>query len=147
MAADRTATRRIAIAIVLVVALPFAVGFLSGFSYFVTGERVTPSWVHSTRIFLSWLTVIAVFTWFVAGNDGALVKRVAVVLIASWILSECLAAGSRVVISYVTDLDFGPIWTFRLTDASVEVLRALVGVAAGLAIRNTIMKSAAGVGH
>ena len=145
MAAKNNAAKRTVVAILLVVGLPFVVGILSGFSYFVTGERVTPSWVHSTRVLLSWLTVISAIAWFVAGNDKRLVRRMTVVVVASWLFSECLVAGARVVIFRVTDFD-GPIWSFEIADVGVMILRMILGVVLGLVIRSAITRSVAGVG-
>ena len=144
MVPNTNATRRIVIAVLLVVVLPFAVGVLSGLSYFVTGEPMMPSWVHSERVLLSWLTVIVASAWFVAGNDKQLLKRLTIVVIASWFLSECLGAGVIAVIFRFTKTDV-QISTFRLVDAGVMLLRALAGLAAGLGIRIVFMRSVTGM--
>ena len=119
----------------MAVALPQLAGFLSGFSYFVTGELVTPSWVHTTRIVVAWIAVITVFAWFVAGHEGSLVKHFTIVVVMTWLLSELLAAGTGVIISRFIDFEL-PIWPFRLQSVGVTLLRALAGLALGLGIRS-----------
>ena len=140
MAAKSSSFRRIVTAVVLVVALPQLVGFLSGFSYFVTGELVTPSWVHTTRIVVAWIAVITVFAWFVAGHEGSLVKHFTIVVVVTWLFSEFLTAGAGVITSRFIDFD-GPIWSFRLQSVGVTLLLALAGLAIGSGIRGRKLRT------
>ncbi len=137
MAARTSSFRRIVIAVSLAVALPFVVGVLSGFSYFITGESVTPSWVHTTRIVVAWVAVIAVFAWFVVRHEGPLMKQFTIVVVLTWLISELLAAGTGVIAAGFIDSD-GPVWAFRLQPVGVTLLRALAGLAIGLGIRRRI---------
>ena len=105
--------KRIATAVLLAVVLPAVVGFLSGFSGFVTGESVTPSWMHMARRVVAWIAVITVFAWFVAGHKDPFLKHFAIVVVMVWLFSEIFAAGTRVVISGFIDFET-PIWSFRI---------------------------------
>lgn len=140
MAARSSSFRQIVTAVLLAIALPQLAGFLSGFSYFVTGEVVTPSWVHTTRIVVAWIAVITVFAWFVAGHEGSLVKHFTIIVVIYWLLSELLAAGAGVIISRYIDFD-GPIWSFRLQSVGITLLRALAGLAIGLGIRGRMART------
>ena len=134
MAATPSSFRRIVTALLLAIALPQLVGFLSAFSYFVTGESVTPSWVHTTRISLGWIAVIIVFAWFVVRHEGALVKHFTIVVVLTWMCSELLFVLARVLLARTTTFE-GPIWEFRLQSVGFTLLRALVGFAIGSVIR------------
>ncbi len=140
MAAKSSSFRRIVTAVVVAIALPQLVGFLSGFSYFVTGELVTPSWVHTTRIVVAWIAVIAVFAWFVAGHEGSLVKHFTIVVVIYWLLCELLAAGAGVIISRFIDFEL-PIWSFQLQSVGVTLLSALAGLAIGSGIRGRKLRT------
>ena len=124
----------------MAIALPQLAGFLSGFSYFVTGESVTPSWVHTTRIVVAWIAVITVFAWFVAGHEGSLVKHFTIVVVIYWLLCELLAAGAVVIISRYIDFD-GPVWEFQLQSVGLTLLRALAGLAIGSGIRGRKLRT------
>ena len=93
-----------------------------------------PAWVHATRIAVTWLTVIAVFAWFVAGHGGALPGPYTIVVVLTWVLSELLAAGTFLFVARFVEID-GPGWTFRLQSVGVTLLRALAGLAVGAGIR------------
>ena len=122
----------------MAVALPELVGFLSAFSnfvsYFVTGESVTPFWVHPTRISAAWIAVVIVFAWFVARHEGPFVKHFTIVVVLTWMCSELLFTWASVVHARTTAFD-GPIWEFRLQSVGFALLRALTGLAIGLAMR------------
>jgi hypothetical protein len=134
MTARSSSFRRIVTAILLAVALPELLGFLSSFAFLVTGESVNPSWVHTARIGAAWIAVIAVFAWFVAGHKGSLAKHFTIVVIVTWLLSELLFAGLGVIISSFIDFE-APIWSFRLQSVGITLLRAFAGLAIGLGIR------------
>ena len=123
----------------MAIALPQLAGFLSGFSYFVTGEVVTPSWVHTTRIVVAWIAVITVFAWFVAGHEGSLVKHFTIVVVIYLLLTELLAVGAGVIISrYIPD---GPVYEFQLQSVGFTLLLALAGLAIGLGIRGRKLRT------
>ena len=124
----------------MAIALPQLAGFLSGFSYFVTGELVTPSWVHTTRSVVAWIAVITVFAWFVAGHEKSVVKHFTIVVVMTWLLSELLAAGAGVIISRFIDFEL-PIWSFQLQSVGVTLLSALVGLAIGSGIRGRKLRT------
>ena len=134
MAAESSTMKRVMVATCWAVGLPFAIGVLSGFSYFVTGQEPPPDWVHSARSVLIWLATIAVFTWFVVGQRDRLVQTVLIVMVLVGVLSECLAAGTRLLSHWIAELE-GPIWSFRLEDMAAGLARAILGALLGLAIR------------
>ncbi len=124
----------------MAIALPQLAGFLSGFSYFVTGELVTPSWVHTTRIVVAWIAIITVFAWFVAGHEGSLVKHFTIVVVIYLLLTELLAVGAGVIISRYIDFD-GPVWEFQLQSVGIMLLHALAGLVIGLGIRGRKLRT------
>ena len=124
----------------MAIALPQLAGFLSGFSYFVTGESVTPSWVHTIRIVVAWIAVITIFAWFVAGHEGSLVKHFTTVVVVTWLFSELLAAGTSVLLARYIDFD-GPVWEFQLQSVGVTLLHALAGLAIGSGIRGRKLRT------
>ncbi len=124
----------------MAIALPQVAGFLSAFSYFVTGELVTPSWVHTTRIVVAWIAVITVFAWFVAGHGGSLVKHFTIVVVIYLLLAELLAVGAGVILARYIDFD-GPVWEFQLRSVGFTLLLALAGLAIGLGIRGRKLRT------
>ena len=134
MAARSLGVKRIVTAVLLAAALPSVAGFLSGFSGLITGELVTPSWVHTTRSVVAWIAVITVFAWFVAGHEKPILKHFTIVVVMTWLLSQIFDAGLRVVNSWLIDFEV-PIWSFRLQSVGVTLLRALAGFTIGLGAR------------
>ena len=131
--------KRMAVAVVMAVTLPSAIGFVAGLSNLFVGEPITPAWLHWTRVGLAWLSVSAAFAWFVAGNEGRLLGRLAVVISLTWILGQCMVFGVNALLSNIHDFR-GPLWSFHIGGVLTTLGCGIAGLAAGLAFRSRMQQ-------
>ena len=83
--------RRVLTYSALVVLLPWlVVGFLYPLSFFLHGQRVTPSWVHDVRVALCWIVVTLLYARLAIVQRDKLLLHAAIVAFVGWLFNGVL---------------------------------------------------------
>jgi hypothetical protein len=129
--------RRIVICVALIVLLPFLVGFLEPWLMLLFEQRATPAWVQQTRVALSWVLVILVYTWLAIVQRDRLLLHVAIVALSAWLFGEAMYLVTLQVLDLVPGVPQveppGYLGT-ALRHVSIDATRAVIGTVLGLVV-------------